>query len=195
MLKPQGYDNAQAFTEFETLEKGGHICIIKKIEETTSKAGKPMLKIYLDTDKSDRQPNFFTEKWKNDSRENKTWGCIHYLVTDGSEWSNKSFKTFNEAVQASNGNFPIDWNNYTEQFKGKLVCGVFRIEQYISDSDGEIKSPVKLYSFRTLQDFKNGKVKEPKDKLIDNSASSSSTLEPPKFNDDIMPVDDGDIPF
>ena len=48
MQKPQGYDNAQAFSEFETLEKGGHVCIIKKIEETTSKSGKPMLKIYLE---------------------------------------------------------------------------------------------------------------------------------------------------
>lgn len=59
MKKPCGYDNAQAFSEFETIERGPHIMVIKKIEDATSKSGKPMIKIFLDTDKEDKQPNFF----------------------------------------------------------------------------------------------------------------------------------------
>ena len=74
MIKPQGYDNAQGFKEFEQLKTGGHICVIKKVEEGVSSTGKEMLKIYIDTDKADEQPNFFEEKWKNDTRDTKKWG-------------------------------------------------------------------------------------------------------------------------
>ena len=192
MKKPCGYDQAETMKEYETIERGPHIMIIKKIEDATSKTGKPMIKVFLDTDKTDKQPNFFEKRWKEDSRDNKTWGCIKYIMCDGSEFANKALKTFNEAVQASNGNFPIDWDNYNSQFAGKKVCGVFRIEQYLSDADGEVKSPVKLYSFRTIQAMNEGKIKDPKDKLLDNSNASTSSN---AFDDDITPVDDVDLPF
>lgn len=192
MIKPNGYDQAETMKEYETIERGPHIMIIKKIEDATSKSGKPMIKVFLDTDKADKQPGFFEKRWKEDSRDNKTWGCIKYIMCDGSEFANKALKTFNEAVQASNGNFPIDWDNYNKQFAGKKVCGVFRIEQYLSDADGEVKSPVKLYSFRTLQAMKEGKIKDPKDKLLDNSNASTGSN---AFDDDITPVDDVDLPF
>ena len=192
MKKPNGYDQAETMKEFETIERGPHIMVIKKIEDATSKAGKPMIKIFLDTDKEDKQPNFFEKKWREDTRDTKTWGCISYIMCDGSEFANKMLKTFNEAVQASNGNFPIDWDNYNSQFVGKKVCGVFRIEQYISDSDGEVKSPVKLYSFRTIQAMKEGKIKDPKDKLIDKNTGSNNNF---GLDDDITPIDDGDMPF
>ena len=49
MHKPNNYDNTQAAGDFVPLEPGGHIMVIKKVEETTSKTGKDMLKISLDT--------------------------------------------------------------------------------------------------------------------------------------------------
>ena len=33
MEKPQGYDEAQAFGEFETLPAGGYKCIIKRVNK------------------------------------------------------------------------------------------------------------------------------------------------------------------
>ena len=49
MEKMQGYDEAQALTgEFETLEPGGYICVIKKAKEETSTTGKKMLVIAFD---------------------------------------------------------------------------------------------------------------------------------------------------
>lgn len=191
MIKPQGYDNVQAYNEFEQIEKGGHICIVKKIEETTSSTGKQMIKIYLDTASEDKQPNYFKAKWDNDTRENKTWGCIKYIVTE-TEYGMRDFKTFNEAVQDSNGGFAIDWNNYEKQMAGKKVCGVFRVEPY-EDSYGEVKNPVKIFNFRTLQDFKDGKVKVPKDRALKNDNSNGYNNANPYA--DVTPVDDGDLPF
>ena len=191
MIKPQGYDNAQGFKEFEQLKTGGHICIIKKVEEAISSTSKEMLKIYIDTDKTDEQPSFFEEKWKNDTRDTKKWGCIDYIVT-GSEYGVAKLKTFNEAVQGSNGNFAIDWDNFTKQMTGKKVCVVFRNEEY-EDMYGEIKKSVKPYNYRTIQDFKDGKVKVPKDKEIKKKDSGYGS-----YNDqfpDVTPVDDGDMPF
>lgn len=191
MIKPQGYDNAQGFKEFEQLKAGGHICIIKSIEEGVSSTGKEMLKIFLDTDRTDEQPCYFEEKWKNDTRDTKKWGCIDYIVT-ASEYGVAKLKTFNEAVQGSNGNFTIDWNNYEKQMVGKKVCVVFRNEEY-EDMYGEVKHSVKPYSYRTIQDFKDGKVKVPRDKKVEKKNDTSFGANNPYA--DVTPVDDGDLPF
>ena len=45
MQKPNNYDNTQSFGGFTPIELGGHVCIIKKVEEITSKTGKEMIKI------------------------------------------------------------------------------------------------------------------------------------------------------
>ena len=48
---------------------GGHKGIIKKVEEYTSGlVGNTSLKITVDTDKNDKQPNYFSEQFKNDTR-------------------------------------------------------------------------------------------------------------------------------
>ena len=45
MLKPNNYDNTQSLGGFTPIELGGHILVIKKIEEVKSKTGKDMIKI------------------------------------------------------------------------------------------------------------------------------------------------------
>lgn len=184
MIKPQNYDNVETFKNFEKLEIGGHICVIKKIEQVTSRTGKPMLQIYLDTDRNDKQPNYYTESYKSDTRENKKWGCIYRILLDDSDINTRNLKAFNEAVQGSNNNFEIDWNNYEKQLTGKIVCGVFRNEEY-ENHQGELKMAVKLYSFRTIDDLKNGKISEPKDKLLNIRSN----------NDDLIPVSSEILPF
>ncbi|MDE6579932.1 MAG: hypothetical protein K2K41_05315, partial [Ruminiclostridium sp.] len=76
MQKPNNYDNTTPFTRQEPLELGGHIMRILKVEEATSKAGNPMILIYLDTDKSDKQPFYFKKRYDNDTRQDKKWVCI-----------------------------------------------------------------------------------------------------------------------
>lgn len=188
MIKPKDFDEVQAYGQYTPLEVGGHICRIMSIEETKSKAGRDMIVIYIDTDTTDKQPCYFSEQYKNDSREQKRWGIggtIRQLVYDSDNKTNRGFKTFIEMVENSNQGFKVQWgNNFTGCFKGKLVGGVFGREEYI-DSYGNNKFSVKLFNFRTVEDIKNG-VEPPKDKL----------LTPGPNNDDIVPVvDDGDLPF
>lgn len=54
MLEPKGYNKVQEFGEYEKLAPGGHVLRILKVEETTSRNGDDMIKIYLDTDKTDK---------------------------------------------------------------------------------------------------------------------------------------------
>ena len=85
MQKPQDFEQVQAYTGFTPLDAGGHILVIKKVEEAKSKAGRDMLVIYLDTDKTDKQPNYFTEQYKNNQRPDKKWpnnAIVRPLVLD-----------------------------------------------------------------------------------------------------------------
>lgn len=193
MLKPNNYDNTQSFGDFTTLELGGHVCVIKKVEEITSKTGKEMIKISLDTDRSDSQPNFYMDRWNNDTRDSKRWGCVVYqLVYDAKGNTSKGFKTFIEMVAKSNQGFNVDaiWgDNFANFFTNKLVGGVFGREEYYNNY-GESKFAIKCTGFRTVQDVRDGKVEPPKDKLLapsSNNAASNGT--------DFEPAFDGDMPF
>lgn len=212
MKKPQNYDNTQTFGGYTPLEVGGHLCVIKKVEEATSnKTGNPMIRIYLDTTNEDKQPHYYTDKWNSDNRENKKWGCIVYqMVLDKDGNCSKGFKTFVEAVKESNNGFNENclWGNepIDKFLKGKLVGGVFGREQFdFLDNYGQEKTgfAVKCQGFRTIKDVKEGKVEAPKDKLL---ATNNNNVDPIGFNNnspfsggsfenDITPVDDGDMPF
>lgn len=198
MIKPKDFDTAQGFTGFTPLEPGGHICKIMNVEETTSKKGnRPMIVISIDTDKTDKQPEFFTQQYKNNQKPDKKWSnnaVVRQLVYDADDNTNAGFKTFVDAIKASNPGFNenVLWGNepINKFLKGKLIGGVFGREEYLNGY-GESKFAVKFQSFRTVEDIKKG-VKVPKDKLL-NPGSNNSNV--PDIYGDITPVDNGDMPF
>ncbi len=190
MLKPKNVDNVQPFEGFIPLELGGHICVVKKVEEAKAqKSGKDMLRIFLDTDRTDKQPKYFEDRFKSDTRESKKWGCIVYqMVLDSNGDTNRGFKTFIESVEKSNNGFKVQWgDNFCTSLTGKLIGGVFGREEYLN-SYGDSKFATKCLSFRTVEDVKNG-IEAPKDKLLNPSGSSSTGF------DDITPVSDECMPF
>lgn len=191
MIKPNNFDNVQGFTGFETLEAGGHICRIMKVEETKTRNGKDMIVVYLDTDKMDKQPEFFSKQFKSNTKEDKKWSnnaICRQLVLDADGFTNRGFKSFIDCVEESNPGFKVQWGDaFCECLKGKLVGGVFGREEYLN-SVGESKFAVKFQNFRTVEMIKKG-VPVPKDKLLNPSNSNS-------FNDDMMAVETGeDLPF
>lgn len=198
MQKPQDFEQVQAYTGFTPLEAGGHICKIMNVEETKSQKGsRPMIVISIDTDKTDKQPSYFTEQYKSNTKPNKKWSnnaVARQLVFDADGNTNKGFKTFIEAVEKSNNGFKVAWGDgFANCFKGKLVGGVFGREEYMNNDTGECKFATKFQSFRTVEDIKNG-VEVPKDKLLNPSGGNSSNT--PDIYGDIVPVDDGsDMPF
>lgn len=196
MLKPQDFENVQAYTGFTPLAPGGHLCKIMDVKETTSQKGnRPMIVISIDTDKADGQPNYFTDQFKNNAKVGKKWSnnaVARQLVFDADGNTNKGFKTFIEAVEKSNNGFKVVWGDkFAECFKGKLVGGVFGREEYLNDYS-ESKFAVRFQSFRTVEDIKNG-VEVPKDKLLNPGSNNSSSGT--DIYGDIEVVTGDDMPF
>lgn len=129
MQKPNNYDNTQAQGEFTPVELGGHKLIIKQVNETTSKTGKPMIVVLFDFAPDDAQPGYFTEQFKNDIRPDKKWPnqATQYVLTEDENGDcGRSFKTFITCVEHSNNGFTTQWGNaFEKQFKNKRIGGVF----------------------------------------------------------------------
>lgn len=168
MQKPSDYDSVQPYGEFAPFECGGHIMKIIKVEETISKNGNLMIMIYLDTDKSDKQPLYFKKKYDADTRANKKWGCIVYQLTEDLKTggTNPGFKTFITAVEKSNSSsFKVLWGDkFCDCFKGRLVGGVFRREEFLTQK-GTGAWTTKCCGFRSVAAINEG-VEIPKDKPL-----------------------------
>lgn len=184
MLEPKGYKDVQEFGEYEKLAPGGHVMKILKVEETTSRNGDDMIKIYLDTDKSDKQPGYFKKRFDNDTIENKKWGCIvNQLVLDTKTGlASRGLKTFHTCVEKSNSSsFKLVWGDkYADNFKGKLVGGLFRNEEY-QKQDGTTGWAVKLMAFHSVGAVLEG-LKVPDDKPLDQGnamGNFGSVIAPP----------------
>lgn len=128
MKKPNNYENTQASGEFTPVELGGHYLTIKDVAEMKSKSGKDMIRVSFDFASNDKQPGYFMESFKNDIRPEKKWPnqAIQYILTEDSEGNcSRSFKTFITCVEHSN-KMQVQWGeNFGQQFKNKVIGGVF----------------------------------------------------------------------
>ena len=128
MQKPNNFENVKASGDFTPIELGGHHIIIKNVEETTSKAGKPMLKVSFDFAKNDRQADYMSNEYKNDIRPDKKWphaGTQYILCEDKDGNCSHAFKRFILAWEASNNCEAIGGEKFAGQFKNKKIGGVF----------------------------------------------------------------------
>ena len=132
MKKPNNYENTQVQGEFTPVELGGHKLVIKKVEERMSKTNRPMIVVYFDFAPGDKQAGYFEEVFANDIRPEKKWpnqGTNYILAEDNDGNCSRSFKTFLTCVEHSNNGFETQWgDNFGQQFKNKLVGGVFGIQ-------------------------------------------------------------------
>ena len=71
MLKPAGYEEAQVLGEYTPINLGGHKLVIMQVEEITASNGNQYIKVSFDTAKDDVQPNYYSNAYKNDTRDNK----------------------------------------------------------------------------------------------------------------------------
>ena len=129
MQKPNNYDNTQASGDFTPVTPGGHHLIIKKVEESKTKTGKPMIIVAFDMADGDSQPKYFTTMFANDIRPDKKWprSGRQYIVTEDNDGNcSRSFKTFINCVERSNNGFQTTWGDaFASQFKNKRIGGVF----------------------------------------------------------------------
>ena len=201
--KPNNYDNVEINDfDFEVIELGGHKGIIMQAEEYTSpQSGKTSLKVSVDTAKDDKQPNFFAEQYKNDTRIDRRWSnnAIKYIPLGDEENQIRMLKSFITAYENSNNcKFAgdKDWN----QLKNKKIGLVFGMEEY-ENQNGETRTTNRLRDFRSLDKIEN--VKIPKVKKIDGtyveleeySRTKSDAQKMQEMFGSIPTVDDKDLPF
>ena len=185
MLKPKDYDRAAVYGDYTPLALGGHILTIKAVTESKSKNGQPMLEIFLDTAKSDKQPDYYEEQYRKDNSADKKWGCIvRQLIYDKDGNTNPNFKTFIASVENSNPGFHVTWGKGFENcFQDKLVGGIFGREQY-KNQKNEFKFATRCRYFRSVDTVKQG-VEVPEDKLMVGAGQPFAVV-----NDDV-----DDLPF
>ena len=169
MQKPKLYDEIE-IKEFDyvPISVAGNKGIIMKAEEYTSpQSGKTSLKVYVDTASDDKQPEYFREQYKNDTRIDRKYpnGAIKYVPLGEEENQVKMLKSFITAYENSN-NCQFDWNKDWEQLKGKKIGIIFGMEEYENQA-GELKTVNKLREFRSIDKIDN--IKIPKVKLLDGS--------------------------
>lgn len=169
LVKPSNYDEIQVNQEFEKLELGGHIGIIKNIEEYTSTiSGNTSLKVEVDTATDDKQPSYFQKQYNENTNTDKRWSSsgTKYVSLKQDEKCIKMLKAFITSVEKSNNGFKYDWNKEVDQLKGKRVGLIFGLEEYENDK-GEIKTATKITQFRSIDKVDDTKI--PNVRLLDNT--------------------------
>lgn len=127
MNKPNNYDNTTV-GGYERVALGGHKMVIKKVVESTSKAGNEMLIVYLDFAQDDVQPGKFTKDFSEDTRSDKKWphaGTVYIPINDRDGNCTKKFKGFTTSFEQSNGCETVWGKKFADQFTNKRIGGVY----------------------------------------------------------------------
>lgn len=181
MEMPKNYANT-SIGSFTPPEVGGHHLIIKQVNETTSKSGKPMAVVLFDFAPNDRQPNYMSEEFKNDIRPEKKWphaGTQYILTTDDQGNCSRNLKRFIDAFEKSNGCSAIWGEKWATQFKNKKIGGVFgKVE---NEYNGKVTMRSELRWF--CEDSEVEAMDAPEPKYL-NKQNASTTTSAPATNAD-----------
>lgn len=200
MLKPNNYENTPVAGEFTPIELGGHVLVIKEVLEMTSSNGKPMIKVSFDTADNDKQPHYFADLYRNDTRNEKKWpanGCTYMLTEDEKGNCSKNFKTFISAVEKSNAGFEVQWGaSFGACFKNKLVGGVFGIVNDFYDNKAIKKRQLRW--FRSAETVLEADIPNETETRAFKNANGGNMQGAPIGNDGFMTIPDGideELPF
>ena len=172
MQKPNGYDSAQEMGQSRAaITPGGHHLIIKQVNETKSKNGKPMIVVLFDFAPNDEHKGMMMDEFKADTRSDRKWphrGTAYVMVQDyqDPDKTSRNYKTFCTCFEKSN-NVTINWTDnaqaWAQQFKDKRIGGAFgkvhdvyngreivktEMRWFITDQsvDGSLEPPEKFLS-------------------------------------------------
>ena len=163
MQKPNNYDNTTAGGDYTPIELGGHTAVIKRVQESTNKNGKPMIIVAIDFDKQDVQPAYFTKQFEADTRDEKKWpyqGMQWITAEDNDGNCSRSFKSFISSVEKSNGSQCIWGDGFEGWFKNKKIGVVYGENE--EEYDGEVKTRRKIRYFCQYDKAKSAAVPDKK---------------------------------
>ena len=191
--KPQGYDQAPAYTgEFQQLPKGKYVCVIKQAATKDSKNGNSQLIILFDIAEGEYK-DFFQKQFDADKAQDPAgakWRGIFRQNMDGkgTPW----LKGVITSIERSN-NFTFLWDKEKneEMLKKKRFGGIFRRRQYEKE-DGDRAIITELYQIRSVAGLSEAEV--PEDSLLPDAPSESqpkNTRMPSTVGDGFMNIPDG----
>jgi len=165
MRKYDGYEQAEAFTwEFETLEPGGYICKILKVQAKEKDYG-TLLRIAFDIVEGEHE-GYYKRRFesKKQSNPDAKWPGMYYQTIKQDDL--RYFKGFMTSIETSNPGFKWNWDE--KKLTGKLFGGIFGEEEY-EKTDGSIGTSVKCRFVRSVDAIKEEKFKVPEKKRLQPS--------------------------
>lgn len=190
MKKPNGYEQAQAYIEYQQLPHGGYVLKIVGAEERQHKGGSSLV-VAFDIAEGDYE-GYYKQNFDSQKQEDKKWRGTMWVSLpkdDGSEqdeWTLRRLKTIMQNIEDSNTGFHWDWDE--KKLKGKFIGGLFRNEEY-EKTNGDIGTTVRCCQFTTVENIRNGKFKIPADKTLSGKSNSNSNY------GTIPSVEDDELPF
>lgn len=189
--KPQGYDEAAAYTgEFQALPKGKYVCKIRQVAEVTDtdKSGHEWRKFVILYDIAEGEyADFYDKQFKAEKETNpkaKWRGVFKQNMDDkGTPW----LKGVVTAIERSN-NFTFQWDKEENEktLVNKKFGGIFRRRQYEKDN-GERAMTTELWRIRSVAGLAEAEV--PEDELLPVTGpgggrpNPADAAAPPSFTD------------
>lgn len=162
--KPQGYDEAQAYTgEGMSLPAGCYVCeILGAIEENHN--GRERFVMQFDIAEGE-QKGFYRNQYNaaKNANVNAKFRGEYRQIMDGN--SVPFFKGLITSIEKSNPGYSFPWNleGNEKTLKGKKFGAIMGREQFLTN-DGEKRFATKIFQIRSLDGLKDAKV--PEDRLL-----------------------------
>lgn len=192
--KPQGYDEAPAFTgEFQQLPKGKYVCVIKQVATKESKNGNLQFIILYDIAEGEYK-DFYQKLFESDKAQSADakWRGVFKQNMDGKGLS--WFKGVVTAIERSN-NFTFQWDkeNNEKTMQGKKFGGIFRRRQYEAEN-GSRPIVTELFRIRSVAGLAEAEV--PEDEMLPEAPPVGQTTQvnratPSSVGDGFMNIPDG----
>lgn len=192
---PNDYNQAASFTGEggAKLPAGGYICEIKGARvETVGQNAKQKFVLAVDICEGEYRA-FFDKAWKAAKAQdaNARWrGTYDVFLLNMEGKTNPFFKGMITCIDKSNPGFATVVNGQINEaaLKGKKIGLLFREEEYMKD--GEIRTAVKAFAARTVEDIRNG-VETPQKKTLQGGQQQRAQNPAQGFTQ----VDDDELPF
>lgn len=189
MINKVNLEGVKAYGETAQLPlgNGGYVLKIMGVEVKENSVGQYM-EVSCDIAEGP-QKDFFTSDYRNQNSEPKKWHCVKFVNIpndDGTEkdnWAKTALKTFLWAVEESNPGFHWDWDE--TKLKGKLVGGLFRVEEYLGRTDNEVHETVRLASFTVADKIRTGAFRALKPKRLKGDAAEPTQTMTAVTSDDL----------
>ena len=192
---PNDYNQAASFTGEggAKLPAGGYVCEIKgaRVETVGQNAARKFV-LAIDICEGDHA-GFFDKAWKAAKAQdaNAKWrGTYEVFLLNREGQTNPFFKGMITCIDKSNAPFQTVVNGQIDEakLKGKKIGLLFREEEYMKD--GDIRTAVKAFAARTVEDIRKG-VETPQKKTLQGSQQQRAQNPAQGFTQ----VDDYELPF